>query len=298
MRSPRSQHTPPLRPARPSLAPHAATVHPSRSGLPSARPPLAAHKATIQRSTRDTTRTFVIGPTQIQYEKSLEKQAQNEIGKLAKMCEFDLAYFGAPDDKSVYPKVLFTGYDAPGLDTVAEECSQIEGLSWIRIVFTAHGSPGLDGRVGMGSHEFESKDKPNLRLSGKELANMILSSELAKHKDTPTIFEFRCCNSAYFPFDKFVGYDEATQKKGILEKSVIGQFYAEITSKWTKVQVLGFRGFYYPAAKKPEVETAKGTKTAAANGTVSIAGNNVVKLPDVSIFKKLKNNPDLDQWFP
>jgi hypothetical protein len=103
------------RAARPALSPHTATEPPARAAFLPAKPPLAAHAATVQRSIQTADLTFIVGPTRDDYDKEQMSAAKKALVQLTSMCTFDLRYFGAPKNKSVYPMVLFTGYDAPCL---------------------------------------------------------------------------------------------------------------------------------------------------------------------------------------
>ena len=268
-----------------------------RRGIGEGRSPYLAKagpRHAVQRSTSSeelACTTFVVAPTRSSYDEENERDVRSELGELTTMAEKDIAFLKS-QHVNVCLDVLYTG--APSSAALAkylEALSSSNPQTPKEIVFTAHGSPGRNGKIGMG---YDQQDKPDYRVNAMELVKLLQSlgiEALYKHR---LHFYFRCCNSAYAVIDCFKK-KPADAKVAILEQSFIAGFY-EIMAKLgcAHLSVTGFRGYYYPAVKKPELSTDKGkTKLPISAGTVTIDEQGDVNIP--GDIWKLKNTVELNE---
>jgi len=223
---------------------------------------------------------FIFLPTKSEYEITdehgialKENDLEKEIEELTRMGEFDSKYF----QKKGYSKVLqtYTGYpnqDSEFKDTI-ESIANLPKEKEILICFSGHGSPGEHGKVGMGHHDrsVSAENKHYLyRISIDELINSLLENGFDKLKDHHIHFQFRCCNSAYVPFeaiekDKFYlkkhkakipDKDKDHFDEEILEKSLIGIFFKKMKdNNFNNISASGVRGFYCPSQNLPQVSS-------------------------------------------
>jgi hypothetical protein len=304
---PRERDARSLPPAGSPRPPHPATVVQRRASLApaiAARPP---HTATVglraegatdarvaQRMKRDEPPSvFVVGPTRDSYDEENELDVKKCLGKLTDSVMFDIAYL-KNCKRPVCEQVFFSGAPESGLGAIVEMCSELSESAPITIVFSAHGSPGPNGRIGMGKHEL-GEESPNYRLTAKELVVQLCESPLMKLANRDVTFEFRCCNSGYVPFTNPYVVNATEHGGKVLDRSYIGTFRTELKKVWEgKLTVVGFRGFYHPDKKNPKVET-KGDKKAIEVGTITILPNDTVVLSPT--IKLLKNNDTLAGFF-
>ncbi|MDI1446296.1 hypothetical protein [Polyangium sp. 6x1] len=278
--------------------PHAATVMQPKSVFAGVapRPPHAAKSGpsrTAQRATHDDDvdpgyTTFVLAPTRSAYEGAGSDFA-GELSDLTGMAEKDIAYLKT-QGHSVCPDVIYTGHpDTSGklalwISTIRAREAPVP----VEFVVTAHGSPGISGKIGMGH---DASNKPDYRVTPSDLIGILVNSGIEELLALHVQFTFRCCNSAYAPLPGY-SQDLNAMKTSILKKSLIASFYRGLRTRgFTHLKVQGFRGYYLPAVKGPKVRTK--TEVAAASGTVVIEEDRSVTITK-EIFK-LKSMTDLDQ---
>jgi hypothetical protein len=244
----------------------------------------------LQRAEEVARMTCVVAPTRRSYPVKDASDVRTELVELEAMVGKDIQFLSSQQDH-VCRDVLHTG--APGNAALA---AQLRAMSDSapetikEIVFTAHGSPGRNGKIGMG---YDQDGKPDYRVNAAELVEILKSLDIKALFEHRLHFYFRCCNSAYANIDcqKKIAKDA---KDAILDQSFIAGFHGLMKQLGCKhLSVTGFRGYYFPAVKKPELSTDDGkTKRPIAEGTVTIdEQNNVVISSDIW---KLKSTPKLN----
>jgi hypothetical protein len=134
------------------------------------------------------------------------------------------------------------------------------------IVFTAHGSPGKRGKIGMG---YDEEGKPDYRVNAPQLVALLQALGIDALREHRLHFFFRCCNSAYADIDCWKK-NPAQAEEAILAQSFIAGFRDLMAALgFSNLSATGFRGFYFPGAKILELGTDK-KKWPIEDGTVTI----------------------------
>jgi hypothetical protein len=244
----------------------------------------------LQRAEEVACMTCVVAPTRRSYPVKDASDVRTELVELEAMVSKDIQFLSSQQDH-VCRDVLHTG--APDSTALTEELRAMSNSApetIKEIVFTAHGSPGRNGKIGMG---YDQEDKPDYRVNAAELVEILKSLGIEALLGHQLHFYFRCCNSAYANIDcqKKIAKDA---KDAILDQSFIAGFHKLMEQLGCKhLKVTGFRGYYFPAVKKPELSTDDGkTKRPIAEGTVTIDEHkNVVISSDIW---KLKSTQKLN----
>ncbi len=240
--------------------------------------------------------TFVLAPTQGDYSEVKSKEdLSSELDELTRMGEKDIAFLSTSKKLTVYPEVIPTGH--PNQGKLAERFEALsKGEGKVVVVFTAHGSPGPRGKIGMGNDE---EGKADYRLTIDMLVDLLVKSGIGALVKRDVSFTFRCCNSAYCPVEIYAKLKQEQIEKvaeDVRNSSVIGLFYARMQKVgFASLSVTGYRGFYFPDKKAPQVSTNAKDKFPLADGEITISGKDVVSLP--ANFHKLKSTTKLDKYF-
>ena len=286
---------PPSLPARP---PHPATVAQRNVALPDYRARVAPPK-TAQRSTKGETEenepsemVFVVVPTRRDYDFDQfdEVIMQKQFDETTKSAEGDIKYLkGVYENATVWSKVIYTGSNKYGDDgsenTTLSDCINIASKSKAKVVFTftAHGTPGAKGTIGIG-WSVEDKGNPKglvYRLTLKELDQILRKSGIERLASHDVTFRFHCCNSAYVSLGKqYTNEFKETQKvqveNDILKKSLIGEF-SKLVSKlgFSKLTVIGYRGYYSGTTNGPALSLNSSAAKDADDMLVTITDGKV-----------------------
>jgi hypothetical protein len=230
---------------------------------------------------------LVVGPTRASYQGADKINVESELAELTKMVTRDIAYLKS-QKLSVCDDVLYTG--APDNTALARHLAAMAGSApetVKSIVFTAHGSPGKRGKIGMG---YDEEGKPDYRVDAPQLVALLQSLGIDALREHQLHFYFRCCNSAYAEINCWQK-NPAQAKDAILRQSFIAYFRDLMEERgFSKLSVTGFRGFYFPGAKILELGTDK-KKRPIEEGTVTIDAEKTVTI-SASIWN-LKNTEAL-----
>jgi hypothetical protein len=319
---PKAPHPATVRADREMRRPHPATVAQPRAPHPATvAQPRAPHPATvvadrpIQRKARidagggvaQRTKvdpnyklytTFVLAPTRDAYLNANSKDLANELDELEEMAKKDITYLTDIEKANVCPKVIYTGYSGgKGTDTALSDCfialSGLQKNTKITFVLTAHGSPGIKGKIGMG---YDEDGKPDYRLTAPMLGDLLKKKDIKKLKKLDLHFIFRSCNSAYVPLDRYTKVSRATKIK-VIDHSFIGCFHSTASSVLKlDVTVTGFRGYYFPSRKTPKVSADKKKMFLLEEGSVTILSNRDVVFGDEEELFKIQSTK-LDELF-
>lgn len=224
-----------------------------------------------------------------------------EMKELKKMAEFDSKYLENKGYEVIYSFIGPEDYT----EKLAQIFNKIEQSKpdEILICFTAHGSPGKNGQIGLDSSD---------GLGIDDLIDCLKNAKLNQLSELNLNFEFRSCNSAYTPIpmlskDHFYAKkfkngipeeDEELIKKDLLNNTFIGEFQKKLSKELEiKASVSGFRGYYCPQIKTPKVSEKYNSKEQflAEDFRVIISSNkkvyanlkNLIKMDNISEFKEL-----------
>ena len=233
--------------------------------------------------------TFVVGPTRTSYTGADPTDLASELNELTTMVDKDIKFLTS-QGTGVCPNVLYTGHpDSQTFSGYLDAMSQSDPETLKKIVFSAHGSPGRNGKIGMG---YDEVGKPDYRVTPSDLVEILKSLDIKRLRTHKLHFYFSCCNSAYATLDGFKRNENET-KKAIYAQSLIGGFYDRMdTLRFTRFSVTGYRGYYFPGINKAELAT-KDVKRPVADGTVTINTNGAVEYSQ-NIWG-LKNDSELDK---
>jgi hypothetical protein len=264
---------------RPAGIAHPGPVDFCKRPMAGLRPP-----GTLQLAPRyDAHRTFVIAPTREAYGGS--PKLTKELTELTKMASFDLAYFESTG-RHPYPAAIYTGYSEGVVTTDLSQCfSELAELAKntpITLVFSAHGSPGADGQIGMG----EVGD--DFRLTAPKLVELLIAKGIKQLKHMDLQVTFHCCNSAYVPgLDRYQEEPARADKVAIIEESFIGAVHSRLLGKVPSLSVTGYRGFYLPDHKTPQVASRK-AKYSLTDGSATILSNRDVEFGNWDKFRQIQ----------
>lgn len=198
--------------------------------------------------------SFVIMPTRSDYSAVDPKHLKAEMEEVTILAQHDIIRLGvkAKPPKAIYPNVICTGYTGGihvEFSKLTEALSTLENLDDAAFVFylVAHGSPGVDGEIGIGWGSQETKEQSfhdYMRLSIDELVALMFNNGLKQLSKCKLHFVFNSCNSAYVPLEPSDKSKPEFDAK-LLKQSFIGSFFHKMKEAgFENIEVTGVRGFY------------------------------------------------------